>query len=101
MELQESIGAFVDIFVDTGSSIALIFRRFLPKPLIIRDFQIFHAFFRKPTVRKREKCRLYKYKEKDSPINTCKQRKEKTMKKALCCVLSIKISHNLVDTLLV
>ena len=44
MELQESIGAFVDIFVDTGSSIALIFRRFLPKPLIIRDFQIFHAF---------------------------------------------------------
>ena len=45
MELQESIGGFVDIFVDTGSSIALIFRRFLPKPLIIRDFQIFHAFF--------------------------------------------------------
>lgn len=42
MELQESIGAFVD----TGSSIALIFRRFLPKPLIIRYFQIFHAFFR-------------------------------------------------------
>ena len=46
MELQEGIGAFVDIFVDTGSSIALIFRRFLPKPLIIRDFQIFHAFSR-------------------------------------------------------
>lgn len=44
MELQESIGAFVDIFVDSGSSIALIFRRFLPKPLIIRDFLIFHAF---------------------------------------------------------